>query len=56
MSPAAAGAEGEQLSPEELREAWPALSSQERAEGLKLLPRDVAEDFFFGSPPASRRS
>jgi magnesium transporter len=48
MSPEAAGADGEQLSPEELREAWPALSSQERAEGLKLLPRDVAEDLFFG--------
>ncbi len=39
--------DGDQLSPEELREAWPALSSQERAEGLKLLPRDVAEDLFF---------
>ncbi len=32
----------------ELREAWPALSPQERAEGLRLLPRDVAEDLFFG--------
>jgi magnesium transporter len=42
-----AAPEAEQLSPEELRDAWPALSCQERAEGLKLLPRDVAEDLFF---------
>ena len=35
------------VSEEELREAWPALSTQERAEGLRLLPRDVAEDLFF---------
>ncbi|HZX96403.1 MAG TPA: magnesium transporter [Myxococcales bacterium] len=47
MTPEPAAADGEQLSPEELRDAWPALSSQERAEGLKLLPRDVAEDLFF---------
>ena len=37
----------EQLDPGELQEAWPALSSAERAEGLRLLPRDAAEDLFF---------
>ncbi len=37
----------EALSPDELREAWPALSAEERAEGLRLLPRDTAEDLFF---------
>ena len=36
------------VSEDELREAWPALSMDERAEGLRLLPRDVAEDLFFG--------
>jgi magnesium transporter len=42
-----AAAETEELSPDELREAWPALSAEERAEGLRLLPRDTAEDLFF---------
>jgi magnesium transporter len=37
----------EQLDPGDLQEAWPALSSAERAEGLRLLPRDAAEDLFF---------
>ena len=37
----------EPVSQDELREAWPALSTDERAEGLRLLPRDVAEDLFF---------
>ena len=44
MTPAAAEQEQEALSPDELRDAWPALSAEERAEGLKLLPRDTAED------------
>src|SRR2546430_17580995 len=30
-----------------LREAGPALSAEERAEGLRLLPRDTAEDLLF---------
>ena len=49
MTPAAA--EPEVLSPDELRDAWPALSAEERAEGLKLLPRDTAEDLFFSITP-----
>lgn len=46
-TPAAQPPGEETLSEEELREAWPALSSEERAEGLRLLPRDTAEDLFF---------
>ncbi len=58
----------EQLDAADLREAWPALSSVERAEGLRLLPRDIAEDLFFSLnsaeqaevmldlPPAEQRS
>ena len=37
----------EPLTEGELREAWPALSLKERAEGLKALPRQAAEDLFF---------
>jgi magnesium transporter len=63
-----AAAEPDDLSPDELREAWPALSAEERAEGLRLLPRDTAEDLFFSLggqqqadvltalPPAEQRS
>ncbi len=34
------------LSMEELHEAWPVLSIDERLEGFRLLPPSVAEDFF----------
>src|SRR5438105_13107241 len=56
------------ISEADLREAWPALSSEERVEGLRLLPRDAAEDLFFtlsareqaelmlDLPPAEQRS
>jgi len=36
----------EKLTPEELRDAWPVLDSEERLEGFHLLPREEAEDFF----------
>jgi magnesium transporter len=36
----------EQLTPEDLREAWPVLDVEERLEGFQLLPREEAEDFF----------
>lgn len=36
------------LSPEELLEAWPVLSRDERTEGFSLLPRHAAEDVFYG--------
>ena len=32
----------------DLRVAWPVLSTEERLEGLKLLPEDEAEEFFLG--------
>ena len=40
----------ESLSAQELREAWPILSREDRLEGLRLLPRDTAEDLFFDLP------
>jgi magnesium transporter len=58
----------EKLTPEELRDAWPVLDSEERLEGFHLLPRDEAEDFFTelssrgqasilrGMPPRERRA
>jgi len=58
----------ESLSAQELREAWPVLSREDRAQGLRLLPRDAAEDLFFelpspeqaalvlALPPSERRS
>jgi magnesium transporter len=36
----------EKLTPDELRDAWPVLDSEERLEGFHLLPREEAEDFF----------
>ena len=36
----------EELSSEELRDAWPLLDLDERADGLRVLPREDAEDFF----------
>src|SRR5262245_14192659 len=39
------------LSADELRDAWPILSIDERVEGFKLLPRDEAEEFIFTLSP-----
>jgi magnesium transporter len=36
----------ESITLEELRDAWPALSSAERAEGFASLPQEQAEDYF----------
>jgi len=36
----------ENLTPEELRDAWPVLDPEERLEGFRLLPREEAEDFY----------
>ncbi|CAN5767579.1 magnesium transporter [soil metagenome] len=38
----------EELTSEELRDAWPLLDLEERADGLRVLPREDAEDFFIG--------
>ncbi len=42
----------EELSPDELRDAWPLLDLEERADGLRVLPRESAEDFFIALPAA----
>jgi len=42
-----AGISGEEpLSLEDLRDAWPLLDLDERGDGLRVLPREDAEDFF----------
>jgi magnesium transporter len=38
----------EALTADELRDAWPFLDLEERSDGLRLLPREDAEDFFIG--------
>ena len=38
--------DGERLSAEELRDAWPVLDVEERLAGFRMLPREEAEDFF----------
>ena len=51
--PATAQPAGEdELSAEDLRDAWPLLDLEERNDGLRVLPREEAEDFF-ASLPAS---
>ncbi|MDB4961579.1 MAG: Mg/Co/Ni transporter MgtE / domain protein [Myxococcales bacterium] len=36
----------DELSADELRDAWPLLDLEERSDGLRVLPREDAEDFF----------
>jgi magnesium transporter len=49
MNPATpAPAEKEPLSLAEIREVWPLLARADRIQAFELLPRDEAEDFFFG--------
>ena len=40
----------EALSTEDLRDAWPLLDLEERGDGLRVLPREDAEDFFISLP------
>ncbi len=42
--------EDEGLSVEELRDAWPLLDLDERGDGLRVLPREDAEEFFIALP------
>jgi magnesium transporter len=42
------------LSVDDLRDAWHVLTTDERLEGFRLLPRDHAEDFFFTLGPADQ--
>src|SRR5204863_7396280 len=39
------------LSADELRDAWPLLDLEERGDGLRVLPREDAEEFFIQLPP-----
>ena len=43
-------ADREPLSLGEIREIWPLLALPDRIQAFLLLPRDEAEDFFFGLP------
>ncbi|OGW85986.1 MAG: magnesium transporter [Omnitrophica bacterium RIFCSPHIGHO2_02_FULL_46_11] len=45
----------ERLTLEELRETWPVLSAEERAEGFALLDRNDALDFFLTLSPAEKK-
>src|SRR5262245_48434800 len=42
------------LSADELRDAWPLLDLDERADGLRVLPREEAEDFFVALAPSAQ--
>jgi magnesium transporter len=44
----------DELSIEELRDAWPLLDLDERSDGLRVLPREDAEDFFVALSPADQ--
>jgi magnesium transporter len=42
----AAATDDDELSAEDLRDAWPLLDLEERSDGLRVLAREDAEDFF----------
>jgi magnesium transporter len=42
--------EDNELSIDELRDAWPLLDLEERSDGLRVLPREDAEEFFISLP------
>ncbi len=44
----------EELTADELRDAWPLLDLDERADGLRVLPREDAEEFFVALSPADQ--
>ena len=46
----------EPLTVDELRDAWPFLDLEERSDGLRLLPRQDAEDYFISLPAADQAS
>ena len=53
-SATAAQAADDELSVEDLRDAWPLLDLDERGDGLRVLPREDAEDFFASLPAADQ--
>jgi magnesium transporter len=52
----AAPIDDDALSPDELRDAWPLLDLEERSDGLRVLPREDAEDFFISLDPRDQAS
>jgi magnesium transporter len=46
ITPATRVEDDDALSADELRDAWPLLDRDERSDGLRVLPREDAEDFF----------
>src|SRR5688500_12426015 len=44
----------EALSADELRDAWLLLDLDERSDGLRVLPREDAADFFIGLPASDQ--
>jgi magnesium transporter len=44
----------EPLTAEELRDAWPFLDLEERSDGLRLLPRQDAEDYLISLPASDQ--
>src|SRR5690242_8892906 len=44
--PTPAPEDDDHLSPDDLRDAWPLLDLEERADGLRVLEREDAEEFF----------
>jgi magnesium transporter len=47
-------ARDEELSVDELRDAWPLLDLEERGDGLRVLPREDAEEFFIALSAADQ--
>jgi magnesium transporter len=55
LAPIKDEAPGEEvLSIDELRDAWPLLDLEERGDGLRVLPREDAEDYFIALPAADQ--
>lgn len=44
----------DELSAEDLRDAWPLLDLEERGDGLRVLPREDAEEFFVSLPASDQ--
>ncbi|MBX3157047.1 MAG: magnesium transporter [Deltaproteobacteria bacterium] len=53
-APAEAGEADEELTVDELRDAWPLLDAGERADGLRVLSHEDSEEFFVALPAADQ--